>query len=241
MKVRGTRECQSCGERWSYYETGSVECPNCGSMRSVGVDDDRKLHTASSVALDLTPARDALDDGAGGAGIRQAAEKATELTGEFTRSYGFVDGGELEPLDDTYLAAMELRTVAGAVGRATRLSDDEELYFLSLLRGADQGDRPEVAEVPESMRGARGLAYANAARSYRSDVRSYLEESPDDLVRGPLATLGDHVKRIRALDGDVPVVDSERLVVAARELGRYLREGDEAAIAEATDRLDRLE
>jgi DNA-directed RNA polymerase subunit RPC12/RpoP len=31
MKIRGERECTDCGTRWSYYDTASVECPQCGS------------------------------------------------------------------------------------------------------------------------------------------------------------------------------------------------------------------
>lgn len=237
MKVRGTRECQSCGERWSYYETGSVECPNCGSLRSVGIDDDRRLHTTSPVDLDLTPARNALEEGEG---LRQVAERAVDETRPFTRQHGFVDAGELRPLDDTYLAAMELQVVADAVGRATRVSDDEEFYFLSLLRGADHGERPAVEEVPDSLRDSRGLAYANAVDAYRTDLRKYLDAEPDPLARDPLGILGEHLKRIKALQGDVPAAESERLIGVARDIGRYLMEDDEGALADARNRLDRL-
>ncbi|WP_255195575.1 DUF7117 family protein [Halorarius litoreus] len=237
MKVRGTRECQSCGERWSYYETGSVECPNCGSMRSVGVDDDRKLHTASTATLDLTPARNALEDGET---LREVAERAVSETRPFTRQHGFVDAGELQPLDDTYLAALELQVVADIVGRAARVTDDEEFYFLSLLRGADHGERPAVDDVPDSLRDSRGLAYAKAVDAYRSDLRAYLDAEPDPLVREPLGTLGEHLKRVQALQGDVPTTESEQLVGVVRDLEQYLLADDESALASARDRLDRL-
>lgn len=237
MKVRGTRECQSCGERWSYFRSGSVACPNCGALRSVGVDDDRTLHTASTASLDLTSVRNALEDGET---LRRAAELAVEETREFTRGCGFVDGGELQPLDDTYLAAMELRGVADAVGRATRVDDDGEYYFLTLLRGADLGERPTVEEVPASLRDSRGLAYAEAVEAYVHDLRAYLEEDPEPAVWEVTSPLGDHVKRVLALDGDVPPADAERLIRAARDLGRHLRVDDEGALADARDRLDRL-
>jgi hypothetical protein len=237
MKVRGTRECQDCSTRWSYYERASVECPECGSLRSVGVEEERQLHTATSAGIDLTPARNALDDGET---LRRAAELAAEAAGKYTRQHGFVDGGELLPLEDGYLAAMELRTVADAVGRARSVDDEEEIYFLSLLRGADHGERPGPGDVPESLRDSRGLASANAVREYRADLRAYLDEHVDEFARDVLELLGTHVKRIRALDGDVPPAEAERLVEAARELGRYLRDGDEGALSRAEDRLDRL-
>jgi len=237
MKVRGTRECQSCGTRWSYYETGSVACPDCGSMRSVGVDDERKLHTASAATLDLSPVRNAVDD----VSLRELAERAVEATRGFTRSYGFVEGGRLRSLDDTFLAAMELRTVADALGRSMDVGDDEELYLLSLLRGADDGERPAPEEVPESQRDSRGLAYANAVEAYRSDVRAYLDEHPDPDASEHLGRLDGHIRRIRAIQGDVPVDESESLVKTAREIGRYVAEGDETALATAASRLDGLD
>ncbi|MFB6118724.1 TFIIB-type zinc ribbon-containing protein [Halosegnis sp.] len=237
MKVRGTRECQSCGERWSYYDTGSVECPACGSLRSVGVDDERKLHTATDARLDLTEVREAVDERP----LREVAERAVEVTRSFTRGHGFIDGGRLQPLSDTYLAAAELRSVADAVGRATRVDDEEEYYFLSLLRGADDGNRPNPAAVPESLRDSRGLAYATAVESYRDELRTYLEEYPDTAAADTLGRLRGHVKRARALDGDVPLEESESLVAVAREVGRYLVDGDETALARAAERLDGLE
>lgn len=237
MKVRGERECTECGTRWSYYETGHVECPSCGSLRSVGVEEERQLHTASAVTLNLAPARNATDSEP----LRRVAELAVEEARPFVRDFGFIDAGTFQPLPDTYLAAAELRAVADEVRRRSRLTDDEEYYFLSLLRGADEGERPAPDEVPDSFADARGLAYANAVKAYRTDLREYLDEHPDPMVDQPLETLGEHVKRVRALDGAVPVEDAERLVRAARGIGEYLIDGDETRLAEAQERLSGLE
>lgn len=236
MKVRGTRECQDCGNRWSYYDTGSVECPSCGSMRSVGVDAERQLHTASPADLDLSAVRAVVDEHP----LRHIAERAVETTQVYVREHGFVRGGELLPLDDTYLAARELRSVADAVGRARTIDETTERYFLALLQSADRADRPDPSAVPDEHRASRGLAAAEAVADYRSDLRAYLEEHPDPSVSRLLETLAEHVKRVRALEGDVPVAESERLVTVAREVGRYLREGDEAALTTAEDRLSHL-
>lgn len=235
MKIRGERECKACGTRWAYYDTGEAACPACGSLHSVGVEDERSLHTATAATLDLASVRDAVDEEP----TRRLAERATERCREFTRGYGFVDGGELQPLDDTYLAAMELRHVASELARRMDVSDDEAWYFTELLR-ADEADRPPVEAVPASLAPMRGLAYANAVREYRSDLRAYLEEHPDPAVGGVLERLAEHVKRVRALDGDVAPREAETLVAAARDVGRYLAEGEEGALAEAESRLDGL-
>ena len=237
MRIRGQRECRDCGTRWSYYETGSVECPSCGSLRSVGVDEERTLHTASPASLDLTGARNRLESGES---IRQVADVAAEACREYVRGFGFVNAGELQPLGETYLAATELRHVAGLLERSMTLDDEEEFYFLSLLRGADHGERPPVEEVPESLRAARGLAYAKAVSAYRSDLRAYLDEHPDPSVTDVLGPLDGHLKRVEALDGEVPATESELLVRVAQNLGEYVREGDESALLAARDRLDRL-
>ncbi|WP_226481874.1 endonuclease Q family protein [Natrinema amylolyticum] len=236
MKIRGERECKECGTRWSYYETGSVGCPACGSLRSVGVD-ERTEHTDLQVAFDLTPVRNAIDDAA----TDDIADQARDRCREYVRRRGFVNAGTLRELDDTYLAATELLHVADIVAREIHLEDREELYFLSLLRDADRGERPPVEEVPRSLRAARGLAYANAVREYRRDVRTWADDR--DLTaseRSALETLGEHVKRIRMLDGDVEPGTAERLVEATRDLANGLR-GDEFAFSQAQERLDALE
>ena len=226
MKIRGQRECKECGTEWSYYDTGAVSCPSCGSRYSVGTEADRTLHTASAATLDLTPVRNSID----AEPLDRLAERAGSLAREFTQGYGFVDTGRLQPLDETYLTAMELRYVAGELGRRLRVSDEQEQYFTELLR-ADEGIRPTAADVPRSMRAPRGLAYASAVREYRSDLRSYLEESPDPAVDGVSERLSSHVRRVRALEGDVSPREAESLIEAARAVGRYLIDDDEEALA----------
>lgn len=233
MEIRGERECTECGTRWSYYETGSVDCPSCGSIRSVGVD-DRTEHTASTASLDLTAAREALDRDR----LREAVAEAKSACREYTRAAGFIHAGDLQPLDDTYLGALELVHAADLVGRSFSPTDAEELYFLSLLRGADSGERPGPDEVPDSMREARGLAAAEAVDEYQGELRTFLDGEP--AVGRALETLTDHVRRLRALEGDVPPSEAETLIRVARDLGRYLAEDDESALATARDRLDRL-
>ncbi|SNZ05080.1 hypothetical protein SAMN06269185_0767 [Natronoarchaeum philippinense] len=238
MEIRGERECKDCGTRWSYYETGSVSCPNCNSVRSVGVDEERKRHTAGQATLDLTEVRNMID----AAPEDEIADAAIEKCREFVRRTGFIDAGELQSLDDTYLAARELRQVADVVGRAYDPTNDEELYYLSLLRGADRGERPASEEVPSTIREARGLAYADAVDAYRSDLSTWIDDRDDKYpaALGAMATLGDHVKRIKALQGDVDPSEAETLVSAARSLGEAVRWDDEDALARCRDRLDRL-
>jgi uncharacterized Zn finger protein (UPF0148 family) len=236
MKVRGERECQDCGHQWSYYETGRVNCPSCGSLRSVGVS-ERAHHTASAATLDLDPVRADVDS----ASVGDLATAAGDVCRSYLTSQGFIDGGDLRPLSDTYLAASELRHVANRLAGAMRPTEDEEFYFLTLLRGADDGERPDAETVPESMRDARGLAAAAAVAAYGRDVRTVLEETPDQAARQSLQRLAEHRKRVEALDGDVAVATADTLVSTVRDVGSYVRHGDEAALAAATDRLDGLE
>ncbi|WP_276301746.1 DUF7117 family protein [Halorussus lipolyticus] len=245
MKIRGQRECTDCGARWSYYDTGSVECPDCGSLRSVGVEDDRRLHTDSPAEFDLTEPREAVD----ARPLREVANTAGDLAREYVRKRGFVRGGDLQRLDDTYLSAQELRHTADVVGRGLDLNDDEEWYFLALLRGADADPetdpetdrRPAPGEVPESMHPVRGLAYAEAVAEYRREMADWADENEvADAGRDALETLGDHVKRVQALDGDVDAETAELLVSSARDVGEYLRTGDDDALVSARDRFGRL-
>jgi hypothetical protein len=237
MKVRGQRECRDCEHRWSYYETGSVDCPACGSLRSVGID-ERTRHTDTPVSLDLSPYRRTVDAD----GIEAAAADLKRELRSYRNRRGFIRGGELRPFDGTFLAATELLHAVDVLARAAdgEITDDEEFYLLDLLRGTDVGERPPVESVPESMRAARGLAVAEAVDDYRREVLTWLDDNPDPEARRTLGTVAELVKRTRALGGDVPLADSEALVRATRDVSTALRDGDETALATANERLARL-
>ncbi|WP_254271401.1 DUF7117 family protein [Haloarcula marina] len=236
MKIRGERECQSCGTRWSYYDTGSVACPECDSVHSVGVD-DRTEHTDAPASFDLTAIRNRIDDDP----LDELARAAGEAAREYVRKRGFIDAGRLRPLDETYVAAVELRHAATHVATEMRPGDRTELYFYELLGGADAGDRPDVETVPPEMRSPFGLAMAAAVEAYQRDVRTYLDGNPNEQGRQLAGRIRDHRKRIEALDGDVDPADANRLLHAARDLGRFVGEDDESAAVTADNWLTGLE
>lgn len=236
MKVRGQRECQDCGGRWSYYETGSVACPDCGSLRSVGVD-ERTRHTAGDASLDLADYRGPVADGE----LRTVADDLERDLRSYVRERGFIDGGDLRQLDDAFLVAHELLAVVGEHVRRERFhgppGDDEEAYLLALFRAAEEGERLPPDAVPEADAPARGLACATAVLAYRDELTDWLDDNPDPEARRVAGRLRDRCKRVRALDGDVTPAEAEQLVSAARELGRYLVDGDEDALLAAEERL----
>lgn len=235
MRVRGRRRCVDCGEEWSYYEVGSVECPTCGSLHSVGVDDERTLHTDAPVDLDLTDVRAAV----GERPLREVAADAEKAALAYVSARGFVHAGALEPLDDRVVAATQLRHVAAHIRRSIREpGDDVEAHFLALLRGVPDGERP--GGVPDDLRGPYGLAVAGAVDRYQGEVSDWLDERGRPAV-SVLESLRDHVKRIEALDGEVPPGEADALLRAAREVGSYLREDDGAALARAEERLRALQ
>jgi len=234
MKIRGERECKDCGSRWSYYDTGSVACPACGSLRSVGVD-DRTEHTDAPATFDLTAVRNRVDEDP----LAELGERAAETCREYTRQRGFIDAGELRPLDERFVAAIELQYVGSQLASALRPADGTELYFLQLLRGADEGERPPHEEVPDQLRSAYGLAMASAVDRYQRDLRTHLDDDPDEQARQLSGRIRDHRKRIAALDGDVDPADANRLLHAARDLGAFVR-GDESAYVTADNWLSGL-
>ena len=231
MEIRGERECTDCGERWSYYETGEIQCPACGSVRSVGVG-ERAEHTGGAVELDLNEVRNAVDT----ASTDELAGRASEAAAEYVRRAGFVHAGRLEPLGDTYLAAAELRRVGAELARRMRVDDAAELYLLELLRTADSGERPAPGEVPAELRAQRGLAVAAAADAYVSDFRRVYDD-PDREVSRVLSGVRAERKRVEALDGDVESERAERVVRALRDLHAYLEADDETALARAQERV----
>lgn len=235
MELRGTRECQSCGTQWSYYETGELTCPDCGSTRSLGIDEPTE-HTAGRAELDLSEIRHDVESES----VQTLADRAGAETRDYLRSVGFVHAGELQPLEDTPLAASELRRVAATLGRVMRLEDDEELYFLELLRVADQNDRPDPSEIPETLYPERGLAVASMLDIYLGDVRRVYTERNRD-VDSILSAVKSRRKRLEALDGDVDPAEAERLVRTVRDVSAYLRADDEAALARAMERVETTE
>ncbi|MDR5672525.1 hypothetical protein RH858_05090 [Halalkaliarchaeum sp. AArc-GB] len=257
MKVRGDRECTDCGTRWSYYDTGEIACPGCGSLRSVGVETERKRHTDAPATLDLTRFREAVADAEPrrGAdteleGVDEIADELGSTLREYLRKRGFIRGGELLPLDDTYLAARELLEVVHAYRRLQDPDEAASLYVLKLLEGTDEGARPEPEAVPTALAPARGLAIATVVEAYRDELVTYLSdldeatETEEDAVGTDttdvttvLGRLRDRTKRVRALEGEVDPAEAETLVVAAREIGAYLRDDDLDALARGHDRL----
>lgn len=235
MELRGRRRCTGCGHRWSYFETGGAACPACGSISSVSRGQEAELHTDGPADLDLGPARSALGEGS----LEEPAEQARSAARDYLRARGFVGGGELLPLDDGYLAAAELSHAADHLRRTLDPGDRTEEYFLSLLAGAGDGDRPD--EVPEHLRWVRGLAAADSIEAYRRDVARWLDDHPGPAARPLLDRLRSHERRVAALDGDVPVEEAGALVAAARGVGRFLRDGDGDGLEDAEESLDVLD
>ncbi|MFC5279017.1 hypothetical protein ACFPM1_09650 [Halorubrum rubrum] len=261
MKVRGERECRDCGSRWSYYETGSVECPDCGSLRSVGTA-DRALHTDAPVSLDLSAHRARFGEARGTLPAEGVDELKRDLR-EYVRKRGFVRGGDLRRLDDTYLAARELLEAVDVHDRLRDPTDADREYLLALLAGAAEGDRPATTDVPETAREARGMAAARAVEEYREDLSTFLDAlvrdgAGDDErsvtvsdasgdptgrvapARDVLERLRDRTKRVEALGGDVAPATADALVEAANALGDYVRTGDGASLDRARDRIDEI-
>ncbi|MWV64098.1 hypothetical protein GRS48_04555 [Halorubrum sp. JWXQ-INN 858] len=224
MKVRGERECRDCGARWSYYGTGSVACPDCDSLRSVGVG-GRTTHTDAPVDLDLTAHRTRFGEARGTLPSGGVDELKRDLRA-YVRKRGFVRGGELRPLDATYLAARELLEAVDAYDRLRDPTDPDREYLLALLAGAEAGDRPAPGDVPTALYGARGLAAAQSVSAYREDLLTFLEELSSDEDRGDHDDRDDRGNRDDRDDRSVTVEgdDPHSRIDPARELLERLRD-----------------
>lgn len=196
MKIRGERQCRDCERHWSYYETGSVSCPACGSLRSVGTE-DRSTHTDAAVTLELgayraqaaeattaeatpaeAPGAEATPTSVDTAKRLQASLAADELKRDLRRylhKRGFIHAGALRPLDSTYLTACELLEAVDCYDRCRHPTDGDQAYLLALLTGAETGTRPDRELVTTQLREARGGAAARSVSDYRDAVGTVLE------------------------------------------------------------------
>lgn len=235
MEIRGQRKCKRCGTQWSYYETGSPECPNCGSLYSVGVG-ERARHTDRPADLDLGAARDALAADR----LPEAGRAAAETAREYVHRRGFLVGGELRALEATDVLAREVQLVGERLRTATPPNPAAVGldYTMELFEAAEADELPPATAVPEGMAEARGLAVAETVAAYHREIRSFLEDSDAPIDRA-LARLDTHVRRVRALDGAIEPATAEKLLSAARTAGAVVRgEADPGALEEALDRLD---
>jgi uncharacterized Zn finger protein (UPF0148 family) len=263
MEIRGNRRCRSCGTEWSYYETGAVACPSCGSFTSVGTDDERRQHTDTPSTLQLEAFADRIADEP----LDQYAADLQSTLRSYSRKRGFINGGELRDLDDTYLAARELIHVTDILRRSQSPTEAELLYLVAVFNSlsADQATEtpltsvqthesipaqtpestptvewPPQEGVPPSLEAARGLAVTESCEAYRRDLRTWLEETPDTEAIRTLGLLREQCKRAAALQGEIDPAHAADLLASAREIGRFLREDDSDALASARDRLDQL-
>ena len=232
MHVRGRRQCRDCDTEWSYFEVGAVACPNCGSLRSRGLDDARTLHTDTTVDLDLSDARGMVGDRP----LSEVAAAARNTARTYLARRGFIDGGELRQLSDHYRRIAELKATGSALSQQLDPDPEAERYFLALLH--EGKSKPD--DIPTALHQAHGLAAASAVETYLRDLRKWLEEHPDSAAGVSLTRIRDHVRRVNALDGAIQPNEADQLVEAARALGSYLRSGEADSLNRTDDIIDRL-
>ena len=237
MRVRGDRECSDCGQRWSYFETGTIACPNCGSRHSVGRG-GRRRHTDGDQSLDLSASMEQAATGS----IEAALETALDPCRSYVHSRGFIAGGELTDLDDRYLLAAELRYCAGGRNRRSGYTDPERRYLLALFRSTMGDQRPPPSAVPDRFRFARGLAVAEGVSEYRRAIRQVTDvDDRGTSIATAVEAIDDVTTRIEQLDGDVPPASAEVVLETARTIGSAVRSGDAGAVEAVSQRLGRLE
>jgi hypothetical protein len=202
----------------------------------VGVDEARQQHTDMPADLDLEPLRTRLATES----LDSVVDDLKTTLRTYTRKRGFISGGELHDLDGTYLAAKELLHAADLAARRHDPTEAEELYVLHLLQETPGTQWPPAAELPETLTAARGMAVVESVDTYRSELRTWLDDHPDPEASKTLGSLRDQLKRAEALQGDIALDTADQLVTATREISRDLREKDTDALVSARDRLKRL-
>lgn len=159
---------------------------------------------------------------------------------EYLRNYGFISEGSLLPLEVTYVSVMELKYLTHELSNLSSPTQEIIDYWFSLLK-ADLGARPSPDDVPRTCWAPRGLAVARVVSEYRRAIQRLSYGSNPSMFSETLERLGDHTRRVEALDGELSPSDTEQLVVIIRALGQYRISDSESALSEAVTRLDQLD
>lgn len=206
MEIRGERECLECGSTWSYFEIGSVECPECGSIRSRSISTPER-DTSTVIGIDTDELVEEL-----GTNFKDGLSDALESCRSYVTRQGFVEGGDLQPPEVRYVMACEVVEICEAFTTPDRqdISKEEKKYVVDLVRGLRNGNPPD--ERPESLDDYHNLAVARTVERYAKDVTRYARsnglsvpsgvEDARSAAKRTKATLGreeDAVKGLRSL------------------------------------------
>ncbi|MFB6186034.1 MAG: hypothetical protein ABEI86_04100 [Halobacteriaceae archaeon] len=237
MEIKGYRECRECGHQWSYYETGNIQCPECGSIKSTGID-ERRLHTNTPVEIDITSIQSLVSNDE----FRQAGQLAAEEARNYTIRRGFIQEGELIQCDDRIFSCHELRNLGNYINRTTSITDETEYYFIETIQAVKNKGRPDQQAIPMKLRSIRGLAYARTAKDYLNAVMTWVEYTDQQPPsRGVFERTKENIKRVEALDGDISVRDSERIYEIVTNLYSYCTTGEVSTYEQIEEYLSNLE
>lgn len=194
MEIRGRRRCLDCGATWNYFETGGVDCPECGSIRSTSTTEGRQ--DTSSTELNMEDVVQELGTDFTG-GLSEAADRCRS----YVSRRGFIETGELQPPDARYVMASEIVEIADVFTQPMRreVGESERNYVVDLVRGLRAGEPPE--DRPESLDAAHNMALARTAERYIRDLRRYARSEGIDVPQG-VEKAREALKRTEATEGD---------------------------------------
>jgi hypothetical protein len=229
MQFTGHRRCKQCASEWSYFETGSVSCPECGAIKSTGIGGPEP-HTAQHTSLELAPYWEVTDEE-----VRIESDKIRRAVTEFLSEYGFIKGGDFLPLHDEVLAAGELRHAAYRYNTLGDPSEEVEHYLLGLLRAVMGESRP--TSPPDVLKQARGRGTADILEQFLRDMRQWTQARAATELMPIRESFRTHLHRIQALEGDVDPVVLSRLIQSARAVQQYIAREDQQSLSKARDHL----
>ncbi len=193
MDVQGERECLDCGERWSYWDTRTVECPECGSPRSRGVGDGARPEEEFTA--------EDLDD----TDLAATLENAEEAARSYTTKKRFVVAGDLRPPDPVYVMATEVKHLAAEHAvRDEGFTDDEREYAVALVTGLEEGEPPHPDERPESLDAVHERAVADVVEDYGGEVVKWARDRDldDTDVMRDVEDARQVAKQVKATEGE---------------------------------------